>query len=197
MYTKLLATVVLALGVSAGAQASLTSSGPDTVYDSVQNLTWTKDANIAGVMNWDAANTWASNLVVDGYSGWILPNDVQLFTQFRTNLGEAEGSSIADSHNANYSLFINVQSDLYWSGTDPFPNPFPGFARAFDFCYGCFAVFFNAHNGIPDYTNKFDQLYAWAVRPGNVAAVPVPGAFWLFGSALAGLMGLKRRGNIG
>jgi hypothetical protein len=27
----------------------------------------------------------------------------------------------------------------------------------------------------------------------NVAAVPVPGAIWLFGSALAGLAGLRRR----
>jgi hypothetical protein len=29
----------------------------------------------------------------------------------------------------------------------------------------------------------------------NVAAVPVPGAIWLFGSAMAGLIGFGRRKN--
>jgi hypothetical protein len=39
-------------------------------------------------------------------------------------------------------------------------------------------------------------MYAWAVRPGDVAAVPVPGVFWLFGSSLVVLLGLKRRGQL-
>ncbi|ARN72917.1 VPLPA-CTERM sorting domain-containing protein [Oceanicoccus sagamiensis] len=34
---------------------------------------------------------------------------------------------------------------------------------------------------------------AWAVHDGDIAAVPVPGAVWLFGSALAGLAGFKRK----
>jgi len=35
--------------------------------------------------------------------------------------------------------------------------------------------------------------YALAVRPGDVSAVPVPAAVWLFGSGLMGLLGLARR----
>ncbi|MBI5783055.1 MAG: VPLPA-CTERM sorting domain-containing protein, partial [Gammaproteobacteria bacterium] len=35
--------------------------------------------------------------------------------------------------------------------------------------------------------------YALAVRPGDVAVVPVPAAVWLFGSGLLGLIGVARR----
>lgn len=41
--------------------------------------------------------------------------------------------------------------------------------------------------GVPRYSN------VWAVAPGNVSAVPIPAAAWLFGSALAGLGVAKRR----
>ncbi len=36
-------------------------------------------------------------------------------------------------------------------------------------------------------------MYVWAVRDGDVAAVPLPGAVWLFGAGLAGLLGYGRR----
>lgn len=39
---------------------------------------------------------------------------------------------------------------------------------------------------------KFLYGYAWAVRPGDVGAVPVPAAAWLFGSGLLGLLGVAR-----
>ena len=183
MNIKLLTAAVLVFGVSFGAQASLTSSGPLTVFDSGQNLTWTKDANLNGQMDWITAVMWANNLDYAGYTDWVLPTITQLTNQFSTNLGEAAGSSIADSHNANYNLFTNV-SYGYWSGSEYAPNP--GSAWVFNTGTGY------QLNGI-----KYGLLYAWAVRPGDVAAVPVPGAFWLFGTALVGLIGLKRRGSIG
>ncbi len=184
MNIKLLTAAVLVFGVSFGAQASLTSSGPLTVFDSAQSLTWTKDANLNGRMDWTAAVAWANNLDYAGYTDWVLPTIDQLATQFSTNLGEAFGQSIAASHNANYALFDNVQSDVYWSGSEYAPNP-------------SYAWLFNTNYGNQYGNDKFNQLHAWAVRPGDVAAVPVPGAFWLFGSAMVGLMGLKRRGSIG
>ena len=170
-------------GVSFGAQASLTSSGPLTVFDSGQNLTWTKDANLNGAMDWTTAVAWANNLDYAGYTDWVLPNLEQLTTQFSTNLGEASGSSITASHNDSYNLFTNVQSYVYWSGSEYAPAP-------------TFAWYFFTINGTQNFYLKDDQYHAWAVRPGDVAAVPVPGAFWLFGSAMVGLMGLKRRKNI-
>ena len=183
MNIKLLTAAVLAFGVSFGAQASLTSSGPLTVYDSLQDLTWTKDANLNGARNWSTALAWADNLDYAGYTDWVLPTITQLTNQFSTNLAEAAGSSIADSHNANFDLFKNFQY-YYWSGSGYAPTP--GNAWYFSTVSG------NESNAV-----KTVEFYVWAVRPGDVAAVPVPGAFWLFGTAMVGLMGLKRRGSIG
>ena len=124
MNIKLLTAAVLVFGVSFGAQASLTSSGPLTVFDSAQSLTWTKDANLSGTtMDWATAVTWANNLDYAGYTDWVLPTITQLANQFSTNLGEAEGSSIADSHNDSYNLFTDVQSSVYWSGSEYAPDP--------------------------------------------------------------------------
>jgi hypothetical protein len=184
MKTKLLTTAVLAFGVSFGAQASLISSGPLTVYDSAQTLTWTKDANLNGQMDWTTAVAWANNLDYAGYTDWVLPNIDQLTTQFSTNLGEAAGSSIADSHNDSYNLFTNVQSYAYWSGSESAPNS----ALAWDY---------NTLLGLQQINTVAYGFYAWAVRPGDIAAssVPVPAAVWLFGSGLIGLASFSRRKN--
>lgn len=130
-------------------------------------------------MDWATSVAWANNLDYAGYTDWVLPNIDQLTTQFRTNLGEAAGSSIADSHNDSYSLFTNVQNYVWWSGSEYAPNPDGAWT-------------FDTRNGSQYYGFKNYQYYAWAVRPGDVAAVPLPGAFWLFGSAMVGLMVLKR-----
>lgn len=82
----------------------------------------------------------------------------------------------------NTSLFNHVQSPFYWSGTEYAPEP--GLAWFFDF-----------YNGRQLATGKElnDMSYAWAVRTGDVAAVPVPAAVWLLGSGLLGLIGVARR----
>ena len=64
------------------AQAGLESrAGGTMLYDNELNITWLADANHAktsgydadGFMNWDAAKTWADNLVYGGYDDWRLP----------------------------------------------------------------------------------------------------------------------------
>lgn len=40
---------------------------------------------------------------------------------------------------------------------------------------------------------KTNEYFAWAVRDGDVAVVPIPGAIWLFGTGLMGLAGTARR----
>ncbi len=78
----------------------------------------------------------------------------------------------------NTADFLNVQSDFYWSGSEL--NSLGGWA-------------FNFDSGYQNVLNKGDSLFAWAVRSGDVSAVPVPAAVWLFGSGLMGLLGLARR----
>ena len=84
---------------------------------------------------------------------------------------------------ANVGLVKNLQDQGYWSGAETFPGS--GYGWAFD-----------PHYGIQYYYDKPIQNYAWAVHPGDVSAVPVPGAVWLFGSGLIALLGFKRRGNV-
>ncbi len=42
-------------------------------YDTILGITWLADANANGRMTWAAANTWATNLDVNGVTGWRLP----------------------------------------------------------------------------------------------------------------------------
>jgi len=79
---------------------------------------------------------------------------------------------------SNTADFLNLQANGYWSGSvldssNAWANFFGGGGQ---------------FSGI-DSNLKF----AWAVRSGDVSAVPVPAAVWLFGSGLIGLLGLARR----
>lgn len=55
--------------------------GVKMVYDQAQDITWLLDANYAqtsgydadGLMTWDAATAWASNLSLAGFDDWRLP----------------------------------------------------------------------------------------------------------------------------
>ncbi len=165
-------------------------------YDNGTYTLTTADFDTAnGAMTWWGAQAWANNLSLGGYTDWALPTTVpalsgynqtgsQMGDLFYNQLGGVQNTSISTTHNANYNLFSNVQSYLYWSSSEYAPDP----NYAWDFGTG---------GGYQDFSGKYNQFYAWAVRPGDVAAVPVPGAFWLFGSVMVGLMGLKRRGSIG
>ena len=165
-------------------------------YDNGTYTLTTADFNTSnGQMTWWGAQAWANNLSLGGYTDWTLPTTVpavvglnqtgsQMGDLFYNQLGGVANTSISTTHNANYNLFSNVQSYVYWSSSEYAPGPY-------------YAWHFNTYDGSQDYHYKNNQFYAWAVRPGDVAAVPVPGAFWLFGSVMVGLMGLKRRGSIG
>jgi hypothetical protein len=172
------------------------------IYDTVANsgihtLTSADFTTGSGTMDWWGTKAWIGYLNLTSYHGysnwaWALPTTVpatagysqtgsQMGELFYNELGGVAGAPITATHNANYYLFTNVQSSAYWSGSEYASNP-------------NYAWFFGTSNGFQTNFFKTTQFYAWAVRPGDVSAVPVPAAFWLFGS---GLMGLRRRGNIG
>ncbi len=209
---SLIKTLVFGLGlacVSANtAQASLVDRGGGLIYDTDLNITWLANANVNGLMNWNDAMTWASNLsYYDSvrnvtYTDWRLPTTLQpdatCGTQsggvsygynctgsemghlFYNELGGRIGHSILTSTDPDLALFTNVQSYVYWSGTE----------RAADTRS---AWYFAVYYGLQTTNSKSVNYSAWAVRPGDVAAVPVPAAAWLFGSGLLGLIGVARR----
>jgi PEP-CTERM motif len=189
----------------------------DAYYDTALNITWLADAG-AFRGSWDASKDWADNLVVGAYSDWRLPTMVDVGNNGCATFSTAGGANTDCGYNVDTGLsemahvyyvtlgnkgyhapgtgasnqpgwglsntgpFSNVQSYLYWSGVEYAP----GTNRAW--------YFYTGYGDQDDYP-KDVALYAWAVRPGDVAAVPEPQAYLLAlaGLAVAGALARKRR----
>ncbi len=129
----LTALVLLAgMGLAPTAQASLIPKlGGTVIYDSVRNITWSANANLAGTrMNWTAATAWAANLVYAGFDDWRLPTALNadltgpcsqynctgselgnmFYGDINHGLGGVANTSITTTHNANYNLFTNINT---------------------------------------------------------------------------------------
>jgi hypothetical protein len=184
--------------VSLSSHAALIDRGGGLIYDDDLNVTWLADANYArtsgydadGLMTWSSAMTWAGNLSYGGYTDWRLPTSdtcsgfnctgSEMGHLFYIELGGTASTSILNSSDPDLTLFTNVQPANYWSGSEYALDP----NGAWGFVFG---------NGGQSPGGKQANGYAWAVRPGDVATVPLPGAAWLFGSGLLGLLGMARR----
>ena len=221
--TGALCLVLISLSFASSANAALVSRlGGQAVYDTDFDITWLADANLAasdtfgvsnifanGTMSWDTAQSWIGELNATnylGYSSWRLPTTLQpdatcdsqsstgsfglncsgseMGHLFYDELGGTGGTSILDSHNSFFDLFSNIQADVYWSGTEYASDTTR--AWVFGFLYGG-----------QDANYKSGTLHAWAVLPGDVLAVPLPAAGWLFGSGGVGLIGFARRRKTG
>jgi len=77
--------------------------------------------------------------------------------------------------------FSNIQNIGYWSSTD--------FGAATTHAW--YVEFGSGGSSGQEKTS--DVLFSWAVHDGDVSAVPVPAAVWLFGSALGLLGWIKRK----
>jgi hypothetical protein len=134
--------------------------------------------NYLNSINYAGSNQWRlpTSNAISGYNGTAGNELGQLFY--------SELSGTAGNNIPNTPTFTNEQAYAYWSGTEYASNP-------------GFAWIFVTTNGSQDHVSKLNQGYAWAVSPGQVSAVPVPGAVWLMGTGLLGLLGLKRRGHAG
>ena len=163
--------------------------------NSFENGTYTLhagDFGSGGKVDWWAGQAFVHYLDTINYGGsslWVLPTqpdqnygfnitNSQLGELFYNELGGTAGSPIPSGP------FSNGQAYTYWSGTEYAAIPSG-------------AWLFYSNNGYQDNHLKFTQVYVWAVSPGQVNAVPIPGAVWLFGAGLLGLLGLKQRGQAG
>lgn len=203
---NLLSSLVTSLGFSNAINAIIAAS--PVIYDtpnyydgsynnygsySGQYSITANDFSPEGFTNWFGAQAFVSYLNSINYGGssqWRLPTSNQIVGYngtagnelgqlFYSELGGTAGSSIP-----NTSSFNNEQAYYaYWLGTEYAPVPY-------------YAWFFR-NDGYQNAPNKSYMFYAWAVSPGQVSAVPVPSAVWLFGTGLVGLLGLKRRGHAG
>jgi len=194
--------IPLVLGVfSISANAMLIDRGGGFIYDDVLDITWTQDANINGTDSWANQVAWADGLsLFDSvrnvtWSDWRLPTTSQPDPTCGNQTNDVPpqglgfgctGSEMGHLFNVDGisagspGLFTNVQSGIYWSGTEFAPNPVSGWLFRFDL-------------GSQFANLKVQSHFAWAVRPGDVGVVPVPAAVWLFGSGLLWLLGLARR----
>lgn len=165
----------------------------------------------SGLMNWNTAQSWivamnTANYL--GYSDWRLPtvtdtgtpgcNAAFSGTDCGWNVDTATGEMAhlwydELGNNAYYDIlgnpqtgsgllntgpFTNFQSNLYWYGT--------GYDASYTWAFA-------TYTGVQNVSYINHGLFALAVRPGQVAAVPVPAAVWLLGSGLLGLAGVARR----
>ncbi len=165
-----------------------------------------------GRMSWFTANSWIGSLNATtqnggvgflGFTDWRLPSAFnqdgsgpcgpvlnctgsEMGHLFYDELGGNDNESVFDQTNDtqeeidNLALFSNVQSRLYWSGTE--------------LALGTSSAWFTSfRSGRQSTSEKEEFNFAWAVRSGDVAAVPAPSAMLLMGSGLVGLLIIKRR----
>lgn len=165
------------------------------------------------------AQIWADQLVYGIYDDWRLPtvdtstvlryanglpqteynNDTsEMGYMYYVNLGNlgAKDTNGDDRPEGTYGLsntgpFSNLTPELYWTGTYAWLNPDEGKYHYFDFDMGTGASASTAAG--PGGYAVHNLALAWAVRDGDVPAVPIPGAMWLFGSGLIGLVGFRRK----
>jgi hypothetical protein len=175
MKKKIISVALLSLlSTSLPSHAELFDRGGGLVYDSDNNITWLADANYAktsgfdadGRMTWSQANAWAANLTYDGYSDWRLPttcfdcwpNNSDEMNNLYKELGGISVGSIYAHHNSQYGLFQNIQPGYYWTNKE-LPDD-KSYAATYTFSFG-----FGLGWG------KDDNYNAWAVRPGDSAAL--------------------------
>ena len=166
--------------------ATAITANAEFAYDTVLDATWYLTGNNTG-LNWDDAVSWASALTVGTFSGWSLPaadpvcgvayncTNSQMGELYHTALGNPAFGPLS-----NTGPFKNLLSNYYWSGTEYAPSP----GAAWNF---------STLTGAQYAAGKHFDLYALAVRPGDVAAVPEPGVVALLLSGLAGVLVMRRR----
>ena len=197
-------------------------NGPEAFYDTALNITWLRNANAAGLMNWVTANAWANSLVVGGIGGWRLPTMLDTGnpgcdfsyaggTDCGYNVQTRSGGTTFSEmgHLFYVTLGNKAFCDPALSTIDSCVGPQPGWGltntgnfQNMQPAYYWSALGFDAGIVWTFRTNEGSQVLdlkdyarnALAVRPGDVAApVPEPQTLALLLAGLGALLLVHRR----
>lgn len=189
-----------------------TPNSLDTPANSGNYNVTTADFDAAsGRMTWFGAQSWASGLSYGGFDDWRVPTaqpgvigsgcqgtgfgcQSSEYGTWFASVGGVPGNYLIDTplfpgsstivpgtHNAYFNLFTNINSENLDFQTSLEVLTFPSSSYA----YGI--------DGYQSSGSKTIKSSVFLVRTGDVAAVPVPAAVWLFGSAFAAFAGFGRR----
>ena len=95
------------------------SDNTSVVVDNDSGLTWTRDANLGGTMNWSNAGIYCSNLTYAGSSDWRLPSMVELSRDVAEGATNGLVDAYPSANNPALPLghpFTSIQA-YYWSST--------------------------------------------------------------------------------
>jgi len=126
-------------------------------------------AQYLNTINYGGSSQWALPTTVDSSSSYNYPppaSGSQLAELWYNELGGTGGDPFSSTFTSG--PFKNVQSAIYWSGTEDASY------------YPSYAYLFSITSGFQTSSFKYNQFYAWAVA----SPVPVPGAAWWFGTGL-------------
>jgi len=186
------------------------------LYDTTLGVTWLRDASALGYGDWSTVTTRAANLStgsgVNTIIDWRLPtmtdtgtsgcnysnngtdcgfnpatSTSEMASLFFNTLGNKSYYNTSGTAQAGYGLtnagsFQNMQPTTYWFGTED-TTVFPANAWLF-----------NISNGHQAPNGKGDQLYALAVRSGDVVAqVPEPETYLMLLMGLGVVGAISRR----